>query len=65
MGLTPRKEAIARKKAWQLALKEGRVLRATDGTRHVAFPTTKARDEYLAKLEPGMYEIVRVEPEPG
>lgn len=55
-----KKEAKARRVNWDLALREGRVIRTLDGLTFKSFPTIAARDEYLAKVEAGLFEIVKV-----
>lgn len=55
-----KKESYARKEAWSLALKEGRVVRYDEFTM-TSYPTIEARDAALARN--GFGEIV-VYPEP-
>lgn len=55
-----KKEAAARKAEWTKALTEGRVIRFGNGDSFRSFPTIEARDEFLAKLEPGLAEVVKL-----
>ena len=45
-----KKEAKARKAAYQLALSEGRVVRYNSGLSYRAFPTVEAAETFLANL---------------
>lgn len=56
MKRTTKKEALAQRAAWKLAVSEGRVVRferaaeyGGNEQRFVSFPTIEARDAFLAK----------------
>jgi hypothetical protein len=46
-----KKEARARKAAWQQALSEGRVVRYNEGLTLVSYPTMAARDKALSEAK--------------